>query len=307
MKVAFLGPEGTYTHQAVNQQFGSGNDVEILAQKSISDCFEILNDEKVDYAVVPLENSTNGQVVYTYDLLRDWFLFHDSGSKGEAADKPKFRVVAEQFVSIQHNFLTKAEKIEDVSVIYSHPQVWGQVKDFFKNRVPKDVSTVDTGSTAKAAEKVYNDETKSSACISSFMSAQLYDLPILYKNIEDNSKNTTRFLVLGHKGISYKHDKPQGDQGDRGQDYVTLVTFILGDDDPGALCDALNAFKTYNINLTSINSRPYPGANWRYAFFIELIGNKDDENVSKSLSDLEKSVSSMMVLGSFERCWRYWG
>lgn len=294
----------------MSQQFGSGDNVEISAQKSISDCFEILNEEKVDYAVVPLENSTNGQVVYTYDLLRDWFLFHDSGSESKAADKPKFRVVAEQFVSIQHNFLTRAKKMEDIKVIYSHPQVWGQVKDFFKNRVPKDVSTVDTGSTAKAAEKVHNDETKSSACISSFMSAQIYNLPILFKNIEDNSKNTTRFLVLGHKGISYKHDKPQDDRVDHEQNYVTLVTFILRDDDPGALCDALNAFKTYNINLTSINSRPYPGANWRYAFFIELIGNKDnkdDDNVSKSLSDLEKLVLSMTVLGSFERCWRYWG
>lgn len=254
IKVAFLGPEGTYTHQALIQQFGTEN-VSIYPQQSIGDCFQILNEKKVDYAVVPFENSTNGQVVFTYDLLRDWYF--------QTSTPPKFRIIAEQFVSIHHNLLTNASKIEDIKTIYSHPQVWTQVNKFLQS-LPQQITKIDVGSTSKAAEIVSQDTIttsgSSSAAISSYMSSELYKLPILKEGIEDNQSNTTRFLILGYDSPISPPPPPASNNDDdnskRNTTIVSSIMFTLNHDDPGALCDVLVKFKEYGITLTSINSRP---------------------------------------------------
>ncbi|KGU31812.1 prephenate dehydratase [Candida albicans P57055] len=300
IKVAFLGPEGTYTHQALIQQFGTEN-VSIYPQQSIGDCFHILNEKKVDYAVVPFENSTNGQVVFTYDLLRDWYF--------QTSTPPKFRIIAEQFVSIHHNLLTNASKIEDIKTIYSHPQVWTQVNKFLQS-LPQQITKIDVGSTSKAAEIVSQDTIttsgSSSAAISSYMSSELYKLPILKEGIEDNQSNTTRFLILGYDSpISPPPSSASNNDDDNSKRNTTIVSsimFTLNHDDPGALCDVLVKFKEYGITLTSINSRPANLKPWQYVFFVEMIGDIHQEGL---VEKIKESCLELVILGVFQRSWRY--
>ncbi|GEQ72753.1 hypothetical protein JCM33374_g6441 [Metschnikowia sp. JCM 33374] len=304
IKVAFLGPEGTYTHQF-------GNDpqhVEIFPQPSIKACFDQIHSKNVDYAVIPSENSTNGQVVFTYDLLRDWFI------PAPGTPAPRFGIVAEQFVAIHHYLFSKAHDLSHVEKLYSHPQVWGQVADFLgEEKFNGKYSRIDTNSTAQAAEKVFEDPTNTSACISSKMSGQLYNLPTKAAEIEDLKGNTTRFLVLGygpmlssesdsHKDVSLE----EKDVGAHGKpSCVTSLVFVLNDNDPGALCEALNAFKSNAVNLTAITSRPSKVTSWEYVFFVEAEGPGDSLPMRRSVEMLHEHCSKVAVLGSYLRSWRY--
>lgn len=199
--------------------------------------------------------------------------------------------------------MSNAKSLDDITTIYSHPQVWGQVTKFLAKHITKKITRLDADSTSKAAEIVYNDKSGTSACISSKISADLYKLPILFENVENSSNNTTRFLVLGYDEIK-SHTPPEGSS--HPETYVTSIIFTLDHDDPGALCAVLDTFRRYNINLTSINSRPSHLKQWQYVFFVELIGSIDDENVSDSINDLTSNCLTLEVLGSFQRCWRYW-
>lgn len=311
-KVAFLGPRGTYTHQvslstmptsqipltfqAVTQQFGDDPlRTTIFPQPSIAACFDSLHLKEVDFAVVPFENSTNGQVVFTYDLLRDWFL------SAQEENKPTFHIVAEQFVSIHHYLYSNAASLKDVSRLYSHPQVWGQVGNFLaRENFNGKVTRVDTSSTAVAAEMVFKDATNTSACISSRMSGSLYNLQIKQENVEDLSGNTTRFLVLGH-GPSLAPEIVNEKNTS-----MTMLLFKLNGDDPGALCSALSSFKEHGINLQSIASRPSKQTPWEYVFFVEAQEDSSSEHFRKSLRLLHESCETVVVLGLFVRAWRTW-
>lgn len=268
------------------QQFGADSLVVALPQALIGACFEQLAAHSVDYAVVPFENSTNGQVVFTYDLLRDWYM-------GDT--EPPFRIVAEQFVAIHHYLLSNAEDLGAVSRLYSHPQVWGQVTQFLALGKLQNVTRVDTSSTAKAAETVFNDASNTSACICLKMSADLYKLPVKYAEIEDLKNNTTRFLVLGLTPVERRPDEKM----------ITLLMYMLNHNDPGALCSALQAFLTNSVNLTSISSRPSHVSQWQYVFFVEAEGDAEDVAVKQSLAELAKSCTKVAVLGLFARSWRF--
>lgn len=240
---------------------------------------------------MPFENSTNGQVVFTYDLIRDWF----TPSLNKPEDLPKFKIVGEQFVSIQHNFITNAKNINEITTIYSHPQVWTQVKQFIKS-LPSNIKKIDTSSTSNAAKLVSEDNTNTFACISSKMSSELYNLPIMNENIEDNSKNTTRFLILGYTPLK----SPTNDITKSPTKNITSLLFTLNHDSPGALCDALNCFKKFNVNLQCISSRPSHIHQWQYVFFVELIGNVENVDVSNSIDEMRDHILDLVILGSFE-------
>lgn len=262
-------------------------------QTSIGECFKAVDSKQVDYTVVPFENSTNGQVVFTYDLIRDWY-FNDT-------IQPKFRIVGEQFVSIHHNLLSMELDVNNITKIYSHPQVWGQVTNFLttmKTRQNGDgnlLVTIDTSSTSKAADLVKLSREKGVACISSTMCSKLYNLPIVKANIEDNQGNTTRFLILGHQPLPVKN--PQGPH------YVTFIVFTVNQDqEPGSLCGALSIFQQNQVNLLTINSRPSHEKNWHYAFFVEAEGNYEvDDNLKRCIEQLKDSCSHIVTLGAFER------
>lgn len=245
---------------------------------------------------MPFENSTNGQVVFTYDLLRDWFMPSDRNKKPAS-----FKVVAEQFVSIHHYLLSNASDLSKITTLYSHPQVWGQVTQFLSlGKLPEKYTTVDVSSTAQAAANVYSDKSNTSACICSKMSADLYQLPVKFAEIEDFKGNTTRFLVLGY-GARLPVEKPESGPTLS----ITSFLFILNLNDPGALCSALDSFKHHKVNLTSINSRPSRQTQWQYVFFVEAEGDETSERIQGSIQKLHDYCTDLVVLGSFARSWRY--
>lgn len=293
------------------QQFGDdASAVEIQPQASIGACFEQLHTRSVDFAVVPFENSTNGQVVFTYDLLRDWLM----PKEGNIA--AKFGVVAEQFVSIHHYLLSNASDLKNVSKLYSHPQVWGQVTKFLElDILPGKYSKIDTASTAQAAELVINDDSNTSACISSQMSAHLYGIPVKAAAIEDFKGNTTRFLVLGYSGTEKSkigsgapnghEETDQEKPKDLKDNDMALLMFVLDHDDPGALCLALGVFQQNSVNLTSISSRPSGRTRWQYVFYLEAACNTESAAMRSSIESLKPHCAELAVVGSFARSWRY--
>lgn len=224
-------------------------------------------------------------MVFTYDLIRDWY-FND-------VEKPQFGIVGEQYVSIHHNLLSVELDVNNITKIYSHPQVWGQVSNFL-NSLSNKVIKVDTSSTSKAAELVKTSSEKGVACISSAMCSKLYNLPIIKGNVEDNQGNTTRFLILGRDQLRPKYNNSQ---------YITSLLFTIDQaQEPGSLCSALMVFQQNHVNLITINSRPSHQKNWQYVFFIEVIGNYlVDENIQTSIDQLDKVCSQVVTLGAFER------
>ena len=209
-----------------------------------------------------------------------------------------FKIVGEQYVEIHHNLLSKAKSIDDIDKIYSHPQVWGQVSTFLQTNFPRGVKKVNTDSTSRAAEIVLQDA-GNSACICSKTSASIYDIPIIFENIEDNLNNTTRFLIFGQREHIKGKQKSISQEITQKQ-YITSIIFILDNDSPGSLSTALNSFKTFNVNLLSIHSRPSRLKKWEYIFFVEMRGHQDHSDVSGSLNDLATTCSFFFVLGSFE-------
>lgn len=178
--------------------------------------------------------------------------------------------------------------------------MWGQVTLFSKKHLAgKNIVQVDCSSTSQAAELVHKDETNTTACISSKLSADIYKLPVLFSNVEDVSNNTTRFLIWGYE------KPPRSSTEDKEQKYLTSILFTLNHNDPGALCTALDILSRHGIDLTSINSRPSHLKQWQYVFFVEMQGSIErDENVRAGLAELGGNCT-LTVLGSFERNWRY--
>lgn len=280
MKIAYLGPPGTYSHQAAIQQDPNALHV---PQSSIGACFKAINDGLVDYALVPFENSTNGQVVFTYDLFKEWYLNNDK--------LPTFNVVDEQFVSIHHNLITFANRIEDITHIYSHPQVWTQCRKFLSAHQLDNVMKVqctDTSSTSHAVElvaKLDESERKHSAAIASSTASTVHNVPILNHNIEDSVTNTTRFLCLGKKKEL------------KGPLLHLLAFTLIKHDKHGSLCEVLDCFNIHNLNLHTITTRPL--GNWKYAFFVEVWAESDE--LEKCLNDVKVYTEQLVEIGSFKR------
>lgn len=272
VKVLYLGPAGTYSHQAVLQQFA---DEELIPTNSIPSCFKtLIKDEDIDYGVVPLENSTNGQVVFTYDLFRDFM---------QSEEEPKLEVVGEQYVDIAHCLIAPAplevDKLRKIGTIYSHPQVWGQVKDYLADLEKKygKFTKIDCNSTSEAVTKCiqeWDSKERITLAIGSRASAKLNKGFIVDSGINDIKGNTTRFLILRRRKPNNRlvtDCLPPNTDSKK----VNLVTFVTKQDDPGSLVDVLNVLKDQRLNMCSISSRPFhadslAGRKWQYCFFIEF-------------------------------------
>jgi chorismate mutase/prephenate dehydratase len=267
LKVAYLGPEATFTHLAAMKNFGKYTDY--MPAKAISDVFKEVEKSRADYGVVPIENSTEGVVNHTLDM----FIESD------------IKICAEINLSIGHCLLTGKEvkKLSDIKYIYSHRQALAQCRNWLETHLPA-VKISEFASTAVAAQMV--KKTKSTAAVASQLAAELYGLNIIAKNIEDLKENYTRFLVIGQKFAQKSgHDK-------------TSVMFSVKDR-VGALHDMLVPFKTYNINLTKIESRPTKKKAWEYIFFVDFMGHIEDKTIQKALNKLEEQCIFMKVLGSY--------
>lgn len=319
-EVLFLGPEGTYSHQAALQQFGDNSAVTYLPADSIPQCFERLENERaITYSVVPLENSTNGQVVFSYDLLRDQMMRSQSKIVESNRVIPTLEVIGEQYVAITHCLISATELTLDALSrykkirLYSHPQVWGQVStylDKLMKRCPDTVfEKVDTTSTSQAvleaikANAISKGESILNLAIGSEVAAKLYKVPILDHGINDKLGNTTRFLV-------FKRRNDNGGVSANNQKKVSLITFTIKQDDPGALVDILTVLKDYKVNMCSINSRPFNyGLNdrkWQYIFFIEYYHDEDRKNWDAFYDDIGSLCLQWCLWGTFPRNQKYY-
>ena len=265
LKVAFFGAEGTYTHLAAREKFGSV--ANLLPTVTISEVFQEVKQGRVSFGVVPIENSTEGVVGLTLDLLVESDL----------------RICAEVFLEIHHNLLSRSGRAEDIERIVSHPQALGQCRRWLAAHFPK-VEVDEVGSTAHAAMMAAEDAKL--AAISSSLAKEGYELQMVAENIEDQSNNITRFVVIGHDD-----SKPSRD------DKTSLVFSVK--DEPGVLHRMLEPFAKSRINLTKIESRPLKNKPWEYMFFIDLRGHKESEGVKRAIKKLEKSCLFLKVLGSY--------
>jgi len=268
LRVAYLGPQGTFTHLAAIRNFGKK--AEYISAESISDCFDKVGKLEADYAVVPIENSTEGVINYTLDM------FVDSNLK----------ICSEATLSISHYLLAASNiALSKIKRIYSNPQVFPQCRIWLSRHLPG-VEFIPTNSTAKAAIAVKKD--KSGACIGNKILAEIYCLKTIAQSIEDSSSNLTRFLVIA-----------KSDSAPSGKDKTSILFSVK--DRVGVLHDVLYSFKKYNINLTKIESRPSKKKPWEYYFFIDFEGHRNSAHVQKALSKLKQQCIFVKILGSYPK------
>ncbi len=265
LKVAYLGPPGTFTHVACLKQFGTS--ASAVAVNSVKDVFNEVERGRADYGVVPIENSTEGVVAHTLDLF---------------VDSP-LKITGEILQEVSHHLLSRTGVLEDVKRIYSHPQPVAQCRAWLERHVP-DVPIVEVYSTARAAE-LCRDEPEAAA-IASDLAARLYGLAFVEKKIEDNPSNSTRFLVIART-------PPERTGRDK-----TSVMFSIKDR-VGALYDMLKPFADHGLNLSKIESRPSKRKAWEYLFYVDVEGHVDDQPVKAALEALRPQCQVLKVLGSY--------
>ncbi len=267
LQVAYLGPQGTYTELAMIKHFGSS--AVGLASSNIAEVFRDVKAGTCEYGVVPVENSIEGAVNQTLDLLVTSSL----------------SICGEVYLDIHHCLMSQGGELENLKSVYAHQQSLAQCRSWLENHLPG-VETVAFSSNAEAVKKAVNEERV--AAIAGPEAAKLYGLPILATNIEDEPDNTTRFLVLGQ-------DKVAGSGRDK-----TSILFANANA-PGALKHSLACFADNGINMNKIESRPSRHANWEYVFFADLDGHTDDVAMEKALSQLAQHTQMLKVLGSYPR------
>lgn len=261
--VAYLGPEGTYTHQVARARFGALSSYTPLA--SIEDVFKELVLKNAKYGVVPIENNTEGAVGVTLDCLGKY---------------KELKIFAECYMDIHHSFVGINENLSQLKRIYSHPQGYNQCRAFLESHELSELEFVPSKSTANAAFLASKD--KFSAAICSKIAAKIYQVPVLFDKIEDNFANRTRFLILSD--IKNAPMKP-------------CKTSILAHTEhkSGALFELLERFKKEKINLTKLESRPIKSKDFLHSFYIDFEGHIDDENVQRAL----KGLKEILWLGSY--------
>lgn len=265
LNVAFFGAEATYTHLAARDKFGATAILRPTA--SIPEVFQEVARGRVAFGVVPIENSTEGVVAHTLDQLVESDL----------------QIIAEIFQDIHHNLLSLSGRTEDVQRVISHPQALAQCRDWLARHFPS-IPVEEVASTAHAAIRAAADG--SLAAISSAMAKEVYNLQTVAANIEDQSTNITRFLVIGKMSAA-----PTGD------DKTSLVFSVQ--DKPGVLHRMLQPFARSRINLSKIESRPIKNKPWEYLFFLDLRGHREQKVVKKAIAGLEKNCSFLKIMGSY--------
>ncbi len=267
LKIAYLGPEATFTHLAGIKRFGLS--AQFQPQSSIQKVFQEVALKRADFGVVPIENSTEGVVSYTLDLFVEFPL----------------KICGEVKLSITHNLLSHAVNLSEIKKVYSHPHALAQCRAWLDKNLPG-VQTIDVASTAKAAEIASVE--KDAAAIASEYAATRYGLAVLAKHLEDHPNNYTRFAVIGHQACGRtKHDK-------------TSIMFSAKDE-VGVLHRLLAPLAKSKINLTKIESRPLKGRAWEYIFFVDLEGHQEESKVKKALEAMSRSCAFLKILGSYPK------
>ncbi|MBX7071904.1 MAG: prephenate dehydratase [Pirellulales bacterium] len=266
LRVAYLGPEYTYSHLAALERFGEC--VEFNPVATIPAVFEEVNRGHADFGLVPLENSTDGRVADTLDMFT----------------RLPVRICGEVQLRIHHNLLARCQRSEIIEV-YSRPQALSQCRNWIAKHLPQ-VRPVEVMSTATAAQLARDKQ--GAAAIASAAAAAHYSLEVVARNIEDQSGNLTRFAVIGEKSAARTgHD-------------MSAVMFEI-EHRPGALADAMAVFKRNRLNMTWIESFPIARPEGGYMFFVELVGHENDARVQRAIGMLARKTLRFEVLGSYPR------
>ena len=268
LRVAFLGPEGTFTHLAARHQFGGSG--QSLPQGTIQAVFQAVERGRSDYGVVPVENATEGAVDSTLDAFLD----------------SPLRICAEILLPVDQALLLRPDlDLGSVRRVYSHPQALGQCRRWLEANLPH-ADRIEAPSTSEAARLAREDA--ESAAIASELAADLFGLKVLEPRIQDLAANATRFLVLGTQA-----SEPTG------SDRTSLLA--MAQDGPGALLRLLEPLARRGLNLSRIQSRPTRRKVWEYAFFLDAEGHAQEPAMAEALRELQGACASLKVLGSYPR------
>jgi len=266
LRIGFLGPEGSFSHLAAERKFGASVEYRPLAD--IRAVFDEVARGHCDLGVVPIENNVGGGVIDTLDALID----------------ARVHICAEVLVEIHHNLLANCSP-EEIRVIASKPEVFAQCRNWLSTSF-NETQLVPVASSARAAEMASNEQ--GMAAIGSVLAAELYELKIIFANIEDNPNNMTRFFVISRTPAKRT-----------GNDKTSLLFTTAHK--AGALVEVLNIFAKHGINLTNIDTRPSQRRDWEYYFFVDAEGHCEDANFIKAVEEAKGHCGDLHVLGSFPR------
>jgi chorismate mutase/prephenate dehydratase len=267
LTVAYLGPEGTYTHMAARKHFG--HSAQIQAQPGIEDVFRAVETQAAHLGVVPAENSSEGAITFTLDRLLDTPL----------------KICGEILLPVRHQLLARAGELADIARVAGHPQALAQCRGWLARHLPH-AETLALSSNAEAARRAAQEETL--AAIAGAEAAEIYGLKALAADIADDPSNTTRFFVIGPK-----------DAAQSGNDKTSLV--VSARNRPGALYRLLEPLARHEVSMTRIESRPARTALWEYVFFIDIEGHARDARVKPALEALEREAAFFRNLGSYPK------
>ena len=265
LKIAYLGPEGTFSQAAALKAFGSS--AETVALGTIDEVFRTVEARQADFAVVPVENSTEGAVGRTLDLM----LVTPLSAVGEVQ------------LEIHQNLMSHVKSLGDIVRVYSHSQSLAQCNGWLNANLPR-AERVPVASNAEAARRAATD--REAGAIAGEMAARIYDVPVLARHIEDDPNNRTRFLVIGAQTVP-----PSG------RDQTSLV--MSAPNRPGAVHALLAPFAKHGVSMTRFESRPSRMGRWEYYFFVDLEGHEKDPKVAAALAELREIAPFVKLLGSY--------
>lgn len=266
LRIAYLGPKGSFSHSAAMLKFGQSVEYEAVAD--IHAIFDEVAKGHSNLGIVPIENSAGGPVNETLDA----FMHYDT------------MICAEVYMQIHHNLLANCA-IDKIEELYSKPEIFAQCRQWL-NSTFKEAKTIPVASSAKAVQIAA--EKPNTGAIGSAIAADLYNVKVICENIEDAANNVTRFLVISKNDV-----KPTGDD-------KTAMLFSTAHK-AGALVDVLEIFRNCGLNLANIQSRPSKKREWEYCFFVDFLGHKQDKNIKEAIEEARKHCLQLSVLGSFPK------
>jgi chorismate mutase/prephenate dehydratase len=264
LKIAYLGPAGTWTHQAAINKFGAS--VDYADMDSLQEVFDAVARRRANYGVVPIENTTEGAAVHTLDLF---------------ADSP-LQICAQILLRIENCLMANCARGE-ITVLYSHAAVFAQCREWLGRHFPK-AELIEVPSTTRAAEIAAR--TENAGALGGPLAASLNGLSVLEQSVQDSATNTTRFLVIGERTCP-----------PTGKDRTSIMFSVRHE--PGSLFHALEPFNELHLNMSRIESRPSRRRDWEYFLFVDVLGHCEDELVQKALRGLGQHCSFVKVLGSY--------
>ncbi len=267
MKLGYLGPKGSYSYEAAKTYAPYAKPVPIAGFYEI---IQQVENGDLDEGILPMENSTEGAVTFVMD---------------ELLKTKKARIVGELVLPIHHNLVSLANSIEEINYIYSHPQAFGQCREYFRMYVPQ-ASLISCGSTSLACAQAKR-KGRNFAAVANMEATLIYNLNVLKTDIQDNSLNQTRFIIISKKP-TLKCGRCK-----------TSIAFSFSEDKPGALYRVLREFAHRDINLTRIESRPAKAEIGRYIFYVDFIGMPEDDAVGEALDEIRNMTVFLKIMGTY--------